>query len=551
MKNRLEVLPGCLLCLLMIVAGYFGATAATDSIYAFRSPLGSKTPAPGFPLGEPATRRVVLVIIDGLRLDTSLDSETMPAINILRRSGASAAMHSQPPSFSQPGYATLLTGAWPNLNDGPAFNLDPDKIPQLTQRTIFDSIWNNHMKTAVAAYYWFDRLLPDGVVNDSFYTEGDDRAADEEVMAAALPWLAENRHGLVLIHLDQVDDADHNEGGPLSEGGKAAAARADEMLGKIMLALDPAQDTLIVVSDHGHVNQGGHGGPESAALTEPLVMGGKGIKPGAYGDVQMVDVAPTITTLLGAPLPSATQGRVLTEMLDLTPSVLARLPEATAIQQTALVELYTAAIGSRIPADQFPVGVEVAPYQQALTRAQQARLTPERLGRGLLALMVIGLGAVLIYRRRRTLTRWHALGLLLYLIIFHAGYLLVERRNYSFSTFPDTSVFLTQSAVKVALGVLAAWLLVMLTTGGLKHGAGQAARRTLGMVWLLFYLLLLPLAFSFALNGLTVAWILPEFFSFFQGFLSLIQMLFVGAVGLLLTGLAALIARLVPHEGRS
>ena len=48
----------------------------------------------------------------------------MPILNQLRVQGASAMMHSQVPSYSSPGYSTILTGAWPYLNDGPVFNLD-------------------------------------------------------------------------------------------------------------------------------------------------------------------------------------------------------------------------------------------------------------------------------------------------------------------------------------------------------------------------------------------------------------------------------------------
>ncbi|NTU75886.1 MAG: alkaline phosphatase family protein, partial [Anaerolineaceae bacterium] len=106
--------------LILSVISYLWADTITSSFNTYRSPLHGNPPAAGSPIGEPATRRVVFVIIDGLRLDTSEMVDVMPFLNQLRDQGASAASHSQPPSSSQPGYSTLMTGTWPELNDGPA-----------------------------------------------------------------------------------------------------------------------------------------------------------------------------------------------------------------------------------------------------------------------------------------------------------------------------------------------------------------------------------------------------------------------------------------------
>ena len=55
-----------------------------DSVYAYRSLLHAAPPAPGEPLGAPLTRRVVFVLIDALREDTSLKPDVMPFLNELR-----------------------------------------------------------------------------------------------------------------------------------------------------------------------------------------------------------------------------------------------------------------------------------------------------------------------------------------------------------------------------------------------------------------------------------------------------------------------------------
>jgi len=61
-------------------------------------------------------------------------------------------MHSRPPSYSQPGYSTLLVGAWPDLNDGPAFNLEYEDIPTFTQDDLFTAAHRAGLKTAISAF---------------------------------------------------------------------------------------------------------------------------------------------------------------------------------------------------------------------------------------------------------------------------------------------------------------------------------------------------------------------------------------------------------------
>ncbi|NIU61838.1 MAG: hypothetical protein GWN66_11185, partial [Pseudomonas stutzeri] len=158
-----------------------------DSLYAYRSPLRDSPPSPGPPLGEPITGRVVFVLIDALRVDTSLRPDVMPFLNELRQQGAWATMHSRPPSYSAPSYSVLLVGAWPDVSDGPAMNLDYEEIPTWTQDDLVSAAHRAGLRTAVSGYNWFEKLIPQTSVDASFYTSGEDRVADREVVDAALP----------------------------------------------------------------------------------------------------------------------------------------------------------------------------------------------------------------------------------------------------------------------------------------------------------------------------------------------------------------------------
>ncbi len=522
---------GILGCLILAAAGYFGATSLIDSLYVYRSPLSETPPQPAQPLGQPLTQRVVFVLIDGLRLDTSLDAEVTPYLNELRQQGAWATMHSQPPSYSETGYSVLFTGAWPDISDGPAVNLDYEAIPTWTQDNLFAAAERVGLQTAISGYYWFEKLAPQSAVQASFYTPGEDQEADRQVVDAALPWLETRDYQLVLIHLDQVDYAGHHEGGPIDVRWDEAARRCDDHLREIAARLDFSQDTLLVVSDHGHIDRGGHGGQDAVALLEPFVLVGAGVKPGQYEDVYMVDVAPTLSVLLGLNLPAATQGQALTDMLLLSAEQLAAIQSADAAQKQLLTDTYVRAIGE---AD-----------GQTIPEARAARLAGERLPRLLLALVVMLIPVAILVWKRSRIVAWLLGGAVLYLVIFNLRYAVLSGRTYTLSSVISPTDLIMYSAVTAAIALIASWLVVMLGLRALRGSARIAAETSLGLTFAVIFLLALPVAVSFVLNGPVVGWTLPEFNSTFLSFISLIQGLIVSVLGILLAGISALLAMIL------
>ena len=116
-----------------------------------------------------------------------------------------------------------------------------------------------------------------------------------------------------------MDYAGHHEGGPIDPRWDEAASRADGLLKQIATTMDLTKDTLLVISDHGQIDMGGHGGQDPIVLLEPFVLVGKGVIPGDYGDVEMVDVAPTVAAILGTNIPATNQGHPKIAMFDFQP----------------------------------------------------------------------------------------------------------------------------------------------------------------------------------------------------------------------------------------
>jgi hypothetical protein len=487
-------------------------------------------------------RRVVWVLIDSLREDTSLQPGVMPFLDELRQRGAWATMHSRPPSYSAPAYSVLFIGAWPDVSDGPALNLNYEEIPTWTQDDLASAAHRAGRKTAISAYNWFERLIPQSSVSAGYYTAGEDQAADRDVVDAALPWLQGGDYEFVFIHLDQVDYAGHYEGGPQDVRWDAAARRADDLLREIAAPLDLSQDILFVCSDHGQIDQGGHGGQDPIVLVEPFVLVGAGVRPGYHGDVDMVDVAPTLATLLGANIPASSQGHVLTRMLDLDEAREKAIDAAFVAQQSQIVELYQAAIGRQVAVE---LGNDtVAAYQLALEAARRARLTAERLPRAALALVVVLIPAVAIFWKRGRDMLWLFGGAILYLILFNLRYAVLDGQTYSLSSVASADKLLLYCALTALLASIIAWSVVSLGLKVYRRGPRRASEVALGLTLVTAYLLSLPVMWSYVLNGVRITWTLPEMSSMFLAFISLIQILVVAVVGLVLTGLTALVAQL-------
>jgi hypothetical protein len=541
MKSNRFLFLGILGCLIVAIGAYFWANNLMDSLYAFRSPLKDTPPAPGQALGQPLTRRVVFVLIDALRDDTSHKTDVMPFLNQLRSQGAWATVHSRTPSYSAPGYSVLMTGAWPDVSDGPAMNPnDGEQARTWTQDNLFSAAHRAGLKTAVSGYFWFQGLIPQQYVDASFYTQGEDKAADVNVVNAALPWLKSGDYQFVLIHIDQVDYAGHNEGGPQSPNWDASATRSDGLLKQIVATLDLKQDTVLVTSDHGQIDRGGHGGQDPIVLLEPFVLVGAGVKPGGYPDIQMVDHAPTVAALLGLNIPATAQGVVQTSMLNLAPAQLVNINTALAAQKLQLLTVYQKAIG--YSASFQPDPNSVPDLIRAMDQAKANRLNAERIPRFVLAIIIALIPAIILVWKRSRKIAWLLGGTILDIVLFNFVYAVLAGRTYSLSSVASSTDIILFTAETAALSLILVWLALAFILKWFKATRREGAENTLAFTLTILYLLALPVLWSYAINGALVTWTIPDMASMFIGFLSILQGLIVAVLGLLLTGITPLIA---------
>ena len=131
-------------------------------------------------------------------------------------------------------------------------------------------------------------------------------AADEATTQLAAAILAQDAPRVSFVYLGGVDTAGHVTG---VEGTYRAAVRAaDQRVGRLLAAVrsrlsyERENWTIVVVTDHGHLDRGGHGGREPEVATAWAAAAGPGIRPGAPPLItRQEEVAPLVLAAAGWP----------------------------------------------------------------------------------------------------------------------------------------------------------------------------------------------------------------------------------------------------------
>ena len=328
-----EWIPALYLCCLAAFSAWVaGSSWATVTGYRTAYALDRQ-----FEAGPALADRVVLVVLDGLRTDRVAE---LPAMRSLAGRGASGTIRVVLPSLSNPARAALVTGAWPEVSgvtNNSAF--EPPPIQSLfslaRQRGIESAVigtgfWLRGFGEQIDAIHAFagppESMEPGDLI--AWQTQ----ACDE-----ALERLGASSAGLRVVGLLAGDDAGHEYGGE-SDSYRDVTTAVDRCLGRLVDSLGH-DATFVAVSDHGHVDRwghGGHGGEEPEVLHAPFAMAGQGVLRADPFDAELVDIAPTLSVLLGLPIPANSQGRVLWDALEEPAGTGVRLRELESAQRDAM-----------------------------------------------------------------------------------------------------------------------------------------------------------------------------------------------------------------------
>ncbi|MBW8795270.1 MAG: alkaline phosphatase family protein [Streptomyces sp.] len=223
---------------------------------------------------------------------------------------------------SGPGWSSVLTGVWPDRhgvtgNDfhGADYGRHPDFLTRAAAarpglRTAAVVSWPELVHRGTLGPAIGCRIHYDGE-RDGYL------AADDLVARTAVRRLAEHDPDLLFVYFGGTDEAGHATG-PLSPAHDAALLAQDTHLGRLLAAIDARRRgerwTVVVTTDHGHLDTGGHGGDTRAEREVFVILAEPGAPGGTLLDTpRLIDIAPTVLDRLGIPVDPAWgwEGRVL------------------------------------------------------------------------------------------------------------------------------------------------------------------------------------------------------------------------------------------------
>ncbi|MDH3269731.1 MAG: alkaline phosphatase family protein [Gemmatimonadota bacterium] len=279
----------------------------------------SDTPPSAVPL-EARTPKVLVIGIDGVRPDVLADVSTPNLDRLVEQGTFTARTRTTTPSVSGPAWSSMLTGVWPDKhgvlsNDftAPRYDRFPSFLTRVERarpdlRTFAVVDWTPLMdlqeRDAVLAPPVDVLELLDG------YELGW-READARSVTLAEQELQENDPDALFVYLGDPDETSHQHGS-IGVEYRDAIARADQEVGRLVAAVERRpthglENWLILVStDHGRREDGGHGGESPAEMTTFIIASGPGAALGTWeAPSAIVDIAVTALTHLGIPIDPA------------------------------------------------------------------------------------------------------------------------------------------------------------------------------------------------------------------------------------------------------
>ncbi len=509
------------------IGAYHWTTLLANSIYTYTTPLKS-IPPPFQASSVPLTSHVVLVIVDGMRYDST---EHMPYLTRLRREGARAKVVFDPPSGTQTGWTTLLTGAGPETNDAPILDTSFAVLQPISLDHLFTAVERAGMVGAISGFHWWARLVPREDLHRSFYASHEGEQADRAVVQKALAFVQEDQPNLLCVNLRQADLAGRRYGANSSEY-KNALKHCDDLIRALTQGLNLDETILMVVSSHGMLDEGGYGGDEPVLLSTPLLIIGENVQRGDYGTFRAVDIAPTIAALLGISTPSAAEGIIQDDMLRVAMPERADKMLALSDQRLRIGNTYLFSIGrtgvseaasgdhqvayssyqvSNYESAQRLARFSVEQISQEMKRAREARRSSEQVQRAGPAAAGILLIMLLTWQMRPRGTGRDLLLGLVAAVGYHALFL-KQGNSYSFSSLAMNGLATTLGpSIQRAGLVLASGCVVLLWTSWRRDEQAWAMAKhayvfAIGQVSLIA---IAALAIA-AWNGPYLTWHIPD-----------------------------------------
>ena len=256
------------------------------------------------------SRRLVVMLVDGVSFDVA---RALPEFAPLRETGAFRPIHAEFPTYTCPGITSMVTGLVPR-DSGMRVNgnvVGPEGLDTFPAEL---ALANVPMHVRARDWKLFIALMHATPTTDV-------RLGRVGALAELLSWPIINQkvesHEATFVYLGEADLEGHQHG-RVSPEFEAASHHVAHLVARYAERLDPERDALVVVSDHGHLEKGGHGGVEPEVSQAFFLATGPFVRRGAeLSERPMRDIASTLSVLSGVRAPTSNLGRPMLDALTL------------------------------------------------------------------------------------------------------------------------------------------------------------------------------------------------------------------------------------------
>uniref|UniRef100_A0A182K121 Uncharacterized protein n=1 Tax=Anopheles christyi TaxID=43041 RepID=A0A182K121_9DIPT len=280
----------------------------------------------------PPKARVILLVIDALRYDFGLynpdNAHPAPYENKLSIMSELLRKHpdhsrrlkfvADPPTTTMQRLKGITTGSLPTFIDiGSNF-----ASPEINEDNLIDQVVRANRTTVFLGDSTWTELFPNRFTREYPYPSFNiyDLDTVDSAIEKQLPReMARGDWDLIVAHFLGVDHCGHRYG-PTHDEMRRKLTEMNDVIRNITERMADGT-TLLVIGDHGMTKTGDHGGETEDEVESLLFAYSKGspLLPRSYDGhaetMQQIDLVPTLSTMLGVPVPYSNLGQVMFQLL--------------------------------------------------------------------------------------------------------------------------------------------------------------------------------------------------------------------------------------------
>ncbi|XP_033328137.2 GPI ethanolamine phosphate transferase 1 [Megalopta genalis] len=298
----------------------------------FHSPIVQDLPSVEILKNAPA-KRLLLFVADGLRFRTFIEAPPNFLKYVMLNKGVWGVSHTRVPTESRPGIVAICAG----LYEDPSaifkgWKENPVDFDSVFNRSHLSWVWGSPDIVPI-----FTKGAKKHIQGESYPAEWQDFdimkgqiwRLDSWVFDKYLNWLREEAHNvkhldrtLFFLHLLGCDTTGHTakpHSREYTDNMNYVDRKIEEVVQMTETIFKDNATAYIFTADHGMTDWGSHGSGSTDETETPLIAWGAGIDHfNSRQDVEQIDIASLISNLIGAPIPTNSEGVLPWQYLSAT-----------------------------------------------------------------------------------------------------------------------------------------------------------------------------------------------------------------------------------------